>query len=114
MADGVRIQPQAARLRGEGISDVAGRLFIVRDATRPIPPHPANPTCRLCAQPHTCKTYHLQLDAEGTVMVSTTIWDNMQRLYDRGGFEPVNVVAEPPVQAIVLPTATVRATPAQM
>jgi hypothetical protein len=114
MADGIRIQPQPARLRAEGIGSVAGRLFIVRDVTRPLPADPHRPACRLCGHPHTCKTYHLQLDADGTVIVSTTIWENMQRLYDHGGFEPVNVVAEPPAQGLIVPPARVRIAPAEM
>jgi hypothetical protein len=114
VADGIRIQPQKERLRAEGVNDVAGRLFIIRDTSRPIPPHPANPVCRLCGRPHEFKTYHLQLDAEGTVMVSTTIWENMLKLFDHGGFEPVNVVADPPDQQMILPTAHVSLTPAEM
>lgn len=114
MADGIRIQPQRERLRAEGINDVAGRLFVIRDVTRPILPHPANPVCRICGRPHECKTYHLQLDAEGTVMVSTIVWENMSKLFDHGGFEPVNVVAKPPDQNFVLPSATVNVIPAQM
>jgi hypothetical protein len=46
--------------------------------------------------------------------VSTTIWDNLQKMYDHGGFEMVNVVAHPPAQGIVLPTAVVRVQPARM
>jgi hypothetical protein len=114
VADGIRIQPQPARLRAEGIISVAHRLFIVRDQSRPLPPNPSRPACQVCGQPHQCKTYHLQMDGEGTVIVSTTIWARMQRLHDYGGFEPVNVVAKPPTQGLVLPTATVHATPAQM
>ena len=114
MADGIRIQPQKDRLRAEGINDVAGRLFIIRDTARPIPPHPDNPVCRLCGRPHEFKTYHLQLDAEGAVMVSTTIWENMLKLFDHGGFEEVNVVAEPPDQHIVLPTAVISVAPAEL
>jgi hypothetical protein len=98
MADGVRIQPQAARLRAEGITDVAGRLFIVRDVSRPLT---APIDCHMCGE-HQCKTYHLQLDGDGTVMVSTTIWERMQSMHDNGGFEKVNVVAEPPAQRLLL------------
>jgi hypothetical protein len=112
MADGIRIQPQPARLRAEGIGSVAGRLFVVRDLTRPLPP--PRPTCSTCGIPHDCKTYHLQLDGQGTVIVSTTIWANMQRLYDHGGFEPVNVVAEPPAQGLTLPPAQLQIKPTPM
>lgn len=110
MADGIRIQPQRARLAAEGIDAVAGRLFIVRDWARPILPHPANPLCRTCGRPHECKTYHLFLDGEGTTIVSTTVWDRFLRMPDHGGFETVNVVGQPPAQGIVLPPASVSIT----
>lgn len=113
MADGIRIQPQPARLAAEGITDVAGRLFIIRDVSRPIP-QPNTNVCRVCGHPHECKTYHLQLDADGTVMVSTTVWEHMRKLFDHGGFEEVNVVSEPPDQQVILPPATVSVTPARM
>lgn len=93
MADGIRIQPQRARLAAEGIHDVSNRLFIIRDVSRPTI---ATVLCRTCGVVHDVKTYHLQLEADGTVMVSTTIWDRLQRLYDHGGFELVNVVPDPP------------------
>ena len=103
MADGIRIQPQPARLRAEGITDVANRLFVIRDVTRPLaPPHSL---CATCGVPHEFKTYHLNLDGDGTVIVSTTVWARMQKLYDCGGFEEVNVVGIPPAQTLLLPTA---------
>lgn len=114
MADGIRIQPQPARLRADGITSTAHRLFIVRDVSRPIRPSPHNPTCRMCGRVHECKTYHLQLDAEGTAIVSTTVWARLQAMPDHGGFEPVNVVAKPPTQGLVLPSAVVRVAPSQM
>jgi hypothetical protein len=114
VADGIRIQPQKERLRSEGITDVANRLFIIRDVSRPIPFHPKNPVCRICGRQHEFKTYHLQLDADGTIMVSTGVWDKMSMMFDQGGFEKVNVVSDPPAQHIELPTAHVHAIPAQM
>jgi hypothetical protein len=110
MADGIRIQPQRARLAAEGITDVAGRLFVVRDISRPLTP---GDPCGTCGYPHDCKTYHLKLDAEGTIIVSTTVWANMRKLFDNGGFEEVNVVPRPPAQGIILPTAKVSITPAK-
>jgi hypothetical protein len=112
MADGVRIQPQPARLRAEGVGSAAHRLFVVRDVTRPLPPPWS--ACGTCGVAHGCKTYHLQLDGDGTVIVSTTIWANLQRLHDRGGFEQVNVVATPPAQGLVFPAAAVQIRPTPM
>jgi hypothetical protein len=100
VADGIRIQPALDRRQTYG--DFANRLVILRDVSRPIPPHPANPACRHCGRPHECKTYHFQLDAEGTIIVSTTIWQRLLAMPDRGGFELVNVVANPPTQRISL------------
>jgi hypothetical protein len=52
------------------------------------------------------------LDADLTVMVSTTIWDRLRGLFDCGGFQAVNVVADPPAQQIVVPPASARVIPA--
>lgn len=106
---GVRIRPQPERLPPES---AYGRLIIVRDVTRPLPPNKDRGVCRLCGRPHDCKTYHLQLDGDGTTLVSETIWAQLQKLYDRGGFELCNEVKEPPTQSIVVPTARVTIRPA--
>lgn len=113
MADGIRIQPQQARLRAEGIADVANRLFVIRDVSRSVEVNSFSPVCRLCGYIHDCKAYHLQLESDGTVIVSTTIWEHMQKMFDHGGFEKVNVVGDPPDQRIVLPSAIVGVTPAK-
>lgn len=84
-------------------------MVVVRDITRPVTP---GDPCGVCGVPHDCKTYHLQLH-DGTVIVSTTVWDNLQKLYDCGGFEPVNVVSEPPSQGLLVPSATVKIRPAE-
>lgn len=109
MADGIRIQPQPARLRELGIIVAAGQLFIIRDRSRPIP-QPNPNVCRICGHPHECKTYHLYLDTDCTVMVSTTIWERFLSMPDHGGFERVNVISEPPTQGIILPSATIEVT----
>jgi hypothetical protein len=111
MADGVRIQLTAERMREVNIDSAANRLITVRDVGRPMI---STAVCNVCHQRHDCKTYHFQMDADGTKIVSTTIWDNLQKMYDHGGFEMVNVVAHPPAQGIVLPTAVVRVQPARM
>jgi hypothetical protein len=109
MADGIRIQPQRARLAAEGVASVANRMFVIRDRGRPLPPVTV---CRHCGYPHDCKAYHFQLDGEGTIIVSTKIWENLLKMPDHGGFERVNVVAKPPTQGILLPTAHIKVTPA--
>lgn len=97
MADGFRIRPREDHLK----QDLAiNRMIVLRDISRPIPPHPENPVCRICLHPHDCKTYHFQLDAEGTIIVSSTIWDRLQNMPLNGGFEFINVVSDPPDQHI--------------
>ena len=98
MAEGIRITPQPGRLL-----ESANRLIILRDRARPIALTPNSPVCHICGTPHDCKTYHFQLDSDGTIIVSATIWENLQSMYDHGGFEKVNVVPEPPDQTILLP-----------
>ncbi len=106
MADGVRI-----RFVGAEVPDNA--LIIVRDITRPFTPAP-DQICRLCHRPHDCKTYHIQLNGDGTALVSTTIWKHLSLLYDDGGFELVNTVKEPPAQKIAMPTAVAKVKPSEM
>ena len=104
MGDGIRIQPQPARIRELGLTDMAGRMIIVRDVGRPLAPHSIQrqENCKFCGTPHECKTYHFQLDGDGTIMVSTTIWQKLLGMYDHGGFEKLNVVAAPPDQHMSL------------
>jgi hypothetical protein len=101
VADGIRIQPALDRRAQYGT--MANRLIILRDVSRPLAPHPQRPACRLCGRPHEFKTYHFQLDGEGTIIVSTEIWQRLLAMPDHGGFEKVNVVAKPPTQQLVLP-----------
>ncbi len=109
MADGIRIRPQPARLRAEGVGSAAGRLFIVRDLSRPLEP---GDRCVTCGVPHEAKTYHLRMDADGTTIVSTGVWERFLAMPDHGGFETVNVVADPPAQGLVVPPAVVAIRPA--
>lgn len=104
MASGIRIQPQPARIRELGLTDLAGRMIIVRDISRPLGAASVQrrELCKFCGTPHEFKTYHFQLDADGTIMVSTTIWNRLQAMFDHGGFEKVNVVASPPDIALSL------------
>lgn len=105
MADGIRIRPVRHKVPPNA-------MVILRDVARPIPgydEHGRNkygerfadvaPRCHICGDQHRYKTYHFQLRA-GTVIVSTEIWEKLQQMPDRGGFEYVNHVTEPPAQRI--------------
>lgn len=95
MAEGIRIRHKTLK----------GVMLVVRDIDRPFdkPPGYEFPDCTICENPHECKTYHLQLDDEGAIIVSPTIYDNLMKLDDRGGFYMVNTVAKPPTQVIQVP-----------
>lgn len=99
MAEGIRIQPRPDL----GWPDDAN--VCVTDHSRPLRP-PTNgqsladliDPCRSCGQRHFAKTYHIQLRA-GSTIVSTTVWDRLQRL-DDNPFVYANPVPEPPGQII--------------
>jgi hypothetical protein len=79
-----------------------GVMLVVRDQSRPIPHRQGYvfPKCATCGYPHDVKTYHLQLDSEGTIIVSLEIYRNLQRLVDHAGFDFANHVSNPPTQII--------------
>ena len=100
MADGIRIRPQPNRVVP------LDAMIVLRDIARPLPAprdgrrlEDVQPKCSHCGVQHFHKTYHLQLRA-GTVIVSTTIWDELLKMPDHGGFEYVNHVSDPPTQHI--------------
>ena len=84
-----------------------GVLMVLRDQKRPIPnPHNYKlPVCQTCMYVHDVKTYHLLLDDEGTIIVSTTVYNRIMALGDQGGFEMSNTVHQPPTQGISVPIA---------
>ena len=99
---GVRIQHPTARsvtltlassrpLRG---SLACQAQIVVRGELRP------------CARIHTVKTYHLNLDQTGAVIVSAEVWDMLQRI-PSNTFRVANEVARPPDQVIHVPTLRV-------
>lgn len=99
---GVRIRPKDRHVP-------VSSMCVVRDIARPFPP-PADgrrladvqPKCSICGVQHFHKTYHLQLDGDGTAIVSPTIWQHLEGMVDSAGFELVNYVADPPAQTIAL------------
>jgi len=95
---------QGIRIRHKTLKGV---LLVVRDQKRPIPnPHNYKlPICSSCMVPHDVKTYHLQLDDEGTIIVSKTVYERLSALDDRAGFETSNTVNSPPTQTLQIPIA---------
>lgn len=100
MAVGVRLRPKP----GRPVPDNA--LIVLRDLAQPLSPpkygerlEDVVPVCSKCGIQHMHQTWHLQL-RRGTVIVSEKVWENIQRLFDDGGFEVVNHVAEPPAQGM--------------
>ena len=64
-----------------------------------------------CGRVHMWKTYHLNLDETGAVIVSTTIWERMASRLRAAGFRLANVVEQPPDQVIRLPRLTLTLRP---
>jgi hypothetical protein len=50
--------------------------------------------CQKCHEVHLCKVYHLDLDGEGTTIVSPEVWMNLQRITTEFFME--NEVKKPP------------------
>ncbi len=65
--------------------------------TVPIPHRPFRTAylCPTCNKAHAVKTYHLNLDDQGSVIVSTTIYERLKEV-GLAGFELVNEVRDPP------------------
>lgn len=121
MAEGIRIRPRPdveRELAAKAVSP-AGALFTVRDHDRPVPGAEYADECPHCKAAgggpdrHYVKTYHLRLDAEGAVTVSTGVWDQLRRLADNP-FEVANPVPDPPTQHLLVPTAAVRVQPSEI
>lgn len=99
MAEGIRIQARPD-LNWPGDANVC-----VTDHSRPYPQprdgsrlEDVQPMCPSCGRQHFAKTYRIQLRA-GSAIVSTTVWDRLQRLADNP-FVYANPVPEPPGQLI--------------
>lgn len=105
MATGIKLTLSRNTLIQLGTSDpVISRPWIVRDISRPY--GEPFPECALCGR-HEYKTYHFNLDSEGMVTVSETIWERLQELYDNGGFVMADEDPDPPAQNLEVPTSKV-------
>lgn len=120
MTEGVRIRPRP------DLGFPPAVLVVVVDHDRPylpaldsdghvIPLERTQPVCLVCERAqngrrqHLSKTYHIQLDADGTTIVSQGVWSGLQRCA-QNPFEAVNAVSAPPTQTLVVPAAAVSIT----
>ena len=99
---GIRIRPRPDR----PVPDNA--IIVVVLKHRPLkqpkdgrPLTQVKPACETCGYIHEHKTYHLELRA-GSVIVSPTIWGQLQNCVDDGGFEYMNHVDDPPTQKLAI------------
>lgn len=108
MSTGIKLTLSRNTLIELGTSDpVINRPWIVRDISRPF--SAPFPECHMCGR-HEYKTYHFDLDSEGMVTVSETIWQRLQELYDNGGFVMADEDPAPPAQNLIVPAMKVSLT----
>ena len=115
MTPEITLRTRKSKKKAEGIrirhKTLKGILLVVRDQSRPLlttdgkplPPNFHLDNCTTCGVPHDVKTYHLQLDSEGTIIVGRPIFEKLQGLADHAGFELANVVDDPPDQVLHIP-----------
>lgn len=79
-------------------------IFLVE---RPDRPYRAPVDCATCTPPnaktpvrHYVKTYHLKLDAQGAVIVSEQILEQLRQVPGLAGLDVSNVVKKPPAQTV--------------
>lgn len=79
--------------------DVWGKRMVVEVQRR----YPNPWFCPDCGEVHAHKTYHLDIDSDGFVIVSDGVLEGMQKAIPRlAGFLVVNPVAAPPTQRLLL------------
>jgi hypothetical protein len=93
---GVRIQHPAAR---------SCRFTIVEgDRPYPVPYQCTPPEFGGCGSTHLFKTHHLNVDAQGSVIVGDVLYQRIRRLLELNGFTEANVVERPPALGLGLAT----------
>ena len=99
---------ESFRLRHKTLKGV---MLLVRDRSRPLSNagKGLRPVCKVCTVEHIYKTYHLQLDSEGCILVSQGIYDNLVKMIDKAGFDIADVIHDPPAQTIAVETVDMRA-----
>ena len=72
--------------------EVTNRILTIVDPVQPYTLPYACPTCHLT---HVFKTYHVELDDEGSAIVSLEVWSHIQRI-PAHGLQLMNEVVKPP------------------
>lgn len=116
MSEGIRIELTPDAL---GSVPPGAHMVVVVDHDRPlrpaldgegriIPLEQTQPECSVCTRvgngyrKHTTKAYHVQLEADGTAIVSAGVWAGLQASH-RNPFQVVNVVGAPPPVTLLIP-----------
>lgn len=76
--------------------EVTNRVLTIVDQGQPYTAPYECPTCHLI---HVFKTYHVELDDEGTAIVSFEVWEKVQRI-PAHGFQIVSTVEKPPLKIL--------------
>lgn len=104
---GVRIQHASARSVTLTLVD-GSRPY--REPLACLAPMVVRGELRPCARTHTHKTYHLNLDETGAVVVSPEVWAYLQRI-PGNPFQVANEVARPPDQVVHVPRLRILPSP---
>ena len=79
---------------------VAGQVLIVTEHDLP---YPTPYSCGICKVDHTAKTHHIPLDESGFGMVSSVLFDRIEPLLDRAGFDSHGTSPALRVESLVRP-----------
>lgn len=97
MAGGIRIRH--TELRGP-------MVVVVRDMSRRMKnrknrPWPGCGICEIPSPGHDgYETRHVRIDSEGYALVSVAYWEALEAFIDKGGFEYINDIPNPPRQSV--------------
>jgi hypothetical protein len=79
-------------------AEVTNRILTIVDRSRP---YTVPLACDVCGVTHLWKTYHIELDDEGSAIVSPEAWAMIERI-PAHGFSFTNEVRHPPAKTIGL------------
>lgn len=105
MAEGIRIRHTDPRR--------ANSVHVVPLLHKPFGPDHTTP-CGACLRGagqeliHPCKTLHLALDDQATIIVARPILEDLRRMPDCAGYRVAEAIANPPTQGISPPRINMR------